>query len=122
MQKKNKSEEQIAFMQRAEQCILHHLDDAEFDRDTFAREMLVSSSTLYNKVHEFSGMSVSSYVASVRMKAAVRMCEKQPDMKMTEASLLVGFNSPKYFSKCFKKSYGMLFNDYIHKDRMNHSM
>lgn len=37
------------FLEKAQACVMKHLNDSDFDRESFAREMLVSSSTLYNK-------------------------------------------------------------------------
>ena len=40
---------------------------------------------------------------------------QQPDIRINELSMDVGFNTPKYFSKCFKKEFGMLTSEYIEK-------
>jgi AraC-like DNA-binding protein len=38
---------------------------------------------------------------------------------MTELSMEVGFNTPKYFTKLFKKEFGMLPSEYLEKgDKM----
>jgi AraC-like DNA-binding protein len=36
---------------------------------------------------------------------------------MTELSMEVGFNTPKYFTKLFKKEFGMLPSEYINESR-----
>jgi len=38
---------------------------------------------------------------------------ERPDIKMTELSMKVEFNTPKYFTKLFKKEFGMLPSDYV---------
>lgn len=106
-------QEKHRFMQMAHESILNHLDDSEFKLNDFAKDMLVSSSTLYNKIHETTGLSVSGYISSVRMEKAIKIAKACPELSQTKISMMVGFNSPKYFSKCFKRRYSMLFKDYV---------
>ena len=108
-------QEKHRFMQMAHESILHHLDDSDFKLNDFVKDMLVSSSTLYNKIHETTGLSVSGYISAVRMDQAVKIARLYPELSQTKISMMVGFNSPKYFSKCFKKRYSMLFKDYLKK-------
>jgi DNA-binding response OmpR family regulator len=97
-----------AFMMRATQIVMEHLDDTAFDRETFAKEMLVSSSTLYNKVHAITGKTVVEFVNSIRLE---RGCQDPalPSLRSPSwtSAARVGFNTPKYFSRCFKKQFGV---------------
>lgn len=106
-------QERHRFMQMAHEAILNHLDDTDYKLNDFVKDMLVSSSTLYNKIHEATGLSVSGYVSAVRMDQAVKIAKSCPGLSQTKISMMVGFNSPKYFSKCFKRRYSMLFKDYL---------
>ena len=85
-----------AFMVRATQIVMEHLDDTAFDRETFAKEMLVSSSTLYNKVHVLTGKTIVEFVNGIRLEEAAKI-----------------LRSPKYFSRCFKKQFGRLPKEYL---------
>ncbi len=105
------------FIQKAIDCVKRHLDDTEFDREQFASDMCVSSSTLYNKLRALTGQSVTGFINSIRLKEACRIMRQQPDIKMTELSMEVGFNTPKYFTKLFKKEFGMLPSEFINGSR-----
>ena len=105
------------FIQKAIDCVKQHLDNADFDREQFASYMCVSSSTLYNKLRALTGQSVTGFINSIRLKEACRIMRQQPDIKMTELSMEVGFNTPKYFTKLFKKEFGMLPSEYINESR-----
>ena len=101
------------FVQKAIECVKQHLDNSEYDREQFASDMCVSSSTLYNKLRALTGQSVTGFINSIRLKEACRIMRQRPDIKMTELSMEVGFNTPKYFTKLFKKEFEMLPSEFI---------
>ena len=101
------------FVQKAIECVKQHLDNSDYDREQFASDMCVSSSTLYNKLRALTGQSVTGFINSIRLKEACRIMRQRPDIKMTELSMEVGFNTPKYFTKLFKKEFEMLPSEFI---------
>jgi signal transduction histidine kinase/ligand-binding sensor domain-containing protein/CheY-like chemotaxis protein/AraC-like DNA-binding protein len=103
------------FLQKARDCVERHIDDSDFSREVFAQEMCVSSSTLYNKLHELTGKGIVDFINSIRLEKAIEIFRKQPDIHITDLSSMVGFNTPKYFSRCFKKVYGMSIKEYCEK-------
>lgn len=105
------------FLKRAIQCVNDHLDDADFDRDAFAREMGASQSTLYNKLRATTGMNVSSFIRNIRMKAIDDIIRQQPDLRVSDLAYKVGFKDPKYFATTFKKEFGMQPKEYLEKMR-----
>ena len=105
------------FIQKAIDCVKQHIGDADYDREQFASDMCVSSSTLYNKLRALTGQSFTSFINSIRLKEACRIMRQYPDIKMAELSMEVGFNTPKYFTKLFKKEFDMLPSEFIEKGR-----
>lgn len=101
-----------AFLEKAERTILEHIDDTEYDRDTFAQDMGMSGSSLYQKIKNATGMTVVAFTQSVRLQEARRIMDEEPDIFIADLALRVGFNTPKYFSRCFKKEYGMYPTEY----------
>lgn len=101
------------FLQRAIDCVKQHLADSDYDREQFASDMCVSSSTLYNKLRALTGQTVTGFINSIRLKEACRILRQRPDIKIAELSMEVGFNTPKYFTKLFKKEFGMLPSEFV---------
>ena len=103
------------FLQAAVDCVKTHLADSDYDRSALARAMCVSESTLYNKLRALTGQSITGFINAVRMKEACQIALKQPDIPVGELAAMVGFNSPNYFTRCFKKEYGMVLKEWIGK-------
>ncbi len=56
--------------------------------------------------HKNIGMSYRDYVLNLRLSYAFSLLHN-PDMKVYEACFQSGFNSPEYFSRAFKKKFGI---------------
>ena len=101
------------FMKRVVECVNNHLDDPNFDQTTLVEEIGSTRSTLYRKLKSLTGLTYSSFILNIRMKAACRIMEENKGVRISDLSYLVGFSDPKYFSSCFKKEFGMQPSEYV---------
>ena len=101
------------FVQKAIECVKMHIDDSEYGRDAFASDMCVSSSTLYNRLRALTGQNIIGFIMSIRLKEACCIARSNPYVSISDLSMDVGFNTPKYFSRCFKKEFGMSLKEYL---------
>ena len=95
------------FLKAAINCVYSHMADSDYDRDRFAADMLMSASSLYNKLRSITGMSVSSFIRDIRMKEARRILTSTPNARVSDVAYQVGFKDPKYFATIFKKEFGI---------------
>ena len=116
-QKIHLSNPEQAFVTRAKETIMKHLSDADYDREAFAKDMAMGESTLYNKVKATTGQTVIAFITSIRLKEAQRIIRSNPDILISEVATQVGFNTPKYFSKCFKKEFGVFPKEYAEQQK-----
>ena len=106
-----------AFITRATEVVMQHLADGDYNRDSFAKDMVMSESTLYNKVKATTGQTVIAFITSIRLKEAQRIIQSNPNILISDVATQVGFNTPKYFSKCFKKEFGVFPKEYAEKQK-----
>ena len=106
------SDPDTLFMEKAVECVRQHLDDPAYDRERFAADMCMSSSTLYKKLRALTGQNVSSFVNSIRLKEACRLTKENPYIQISELSARLGYNTPAYFTRVFKKEFGMTMTEY----------
>lgn len=90
-----------------------NLADPEFGVQRLASEMCVSRSLLHKKLTAIAGMSANDFITTLRLKKAARLL-LQGRLNITGVAFEVGFNDPKYFSRCFRKYFGKSPTDYIH--------
>ena len=96
--------------------IRENLADSDYGREQLAADLCVSSSSLYNKLRAMTGKNISGFIASIRLKQACRILQAEPDIRISELAYRVGFATPRYFSQCFKKEFGMLVKDYVDRN------
>jgi len=93
------------FLKNAIKIVNDNFHRPEFTVEIFASEMNASRSLLHKKLVAIVGNSPIDFITSIRMKKAVSLLLNSSD-NINEVAYKVGFNDPKYFSRCFKKHYG----------------
>jgi signal transduction histidine kinase/DNA-binding response OmpR family regulator len=99
------------FITRALQIIEEKISDPEFGVEKFSREIGMSRANLYRKLQAITGHTAKDYIRIIRLKRAALLLQKRTG-NITEIAFAVGFNSPSYFSECFRKYFGQLPSTY----------
>lgn len=109
----NKTDE--TFLLRIVGLIEEHLDDPQFGVGMLAEKSTMSQTVLYRKIKSMTGQSINDFIKSVRLKKAARLL-LQKELAVYEIAYAVGFSDRKYFSKEFKKVFGVNPTEYIEKN------
>lgn len=84
----------------------------DFNVDDFSRALGHSKSQLYRKLISLTGKSPNTFLKEFRLRKALDLLHDQKG-NISEIAFETGFNSPAYFSKCFKNKFGVLPSEYI---------
>lgn len=95
-----------AFMEKVMIYIESNLANQEVGVPELATELGMSQPILYKKIRAITDLSVNDFIKTIRLKKAAQLLEHKV-YTISEISYLVGFNDPKYFSREFKKQYGV---------------
>jgi signal transduction histidine kinase/ligand-binding sensor domain-containing protein/DNA-binding response OmpR family regulator len=82
------------------------MSNPEFGQSELALALGLSQMQLYRKLKDLVQMSPNEFIRSIRIKRAKQLLENE-ELIINEVGYLVGFNDPKYFSRCFSKDVGM---------------
>ncbi|MEM6316639.1 MAG: AraC family transcriptional regulator [Bacteroidota bacterium] len=93
------------FLQRAEQIVLQHLNDADFGVTELSAQLHLSPSQTYRKIKAQAGKSPSSFISQIRLQQAHDFLLKT-DLSISQIALRVGFSDPTYFSHSFRDFFG----------------
>lgn len=81
--------------------------DPLFNVSVFIEELGISRSLLHKKLQSLVGQSAGRFIRNYRLNKAKEIISIYPGMNISEVAYSVGFNDPKYFTRCFTKRYGM---------------
>lgn len=102
------------FLNKAFVVTEKNLSNPSFNSETFAKEMYLSRSQLHRKLHAVTGLSTGEFLRTFRLKHAAQMLlEKR--YSISEIAFKVGFNSPSYFTKAFRKQFNYLPSEFVEK-------
>ena len=80
--------------------------DTDFNITDYCLSIAMSKSKLYRKTIALSGFSPNVLLKEFRLEKALGLMKKQRH-NISEITFHSGFTSPSYFTKCFKKKFGI---------------
>ncbi len=94
------------FLEKAIRIVEENLENSAFDIQQLEVELKMSNMQLYRKLKSLTNLSGNEFIRSIRLKRAVQLLETN-SFTVSEIAYKVGFNDPSYFTRIFKKEYGM---------------
>ncbi len=108
------NEQNDQFVKRAIEVVQKNMDNSEFGKDDFAKEMFVSTSLLYKKLKSLTGQSPVDFIRTMRINHGMELL-RTGKYSITEISEACGFSSATYFGTVFKKHFGKAPSDMFDK-------
>ena len=101
-------------LKKAFKVVEENISNEQFDIPFFCDELGVSRTMLFTKIKAWTNFTPNEFIHEIRMKRAAQLLE-QNKINVSQISYKVGFNNPKYFSKCFQKKFGETPTQYLNK-------
>ena len=101
------SNRETEFSTKLLEAIQQKYKDPDLDVYALADAMGMSRSMLNDKIQNTLGLSIAQFIRTYRLNVAKEMiCNgTNKDMNISEIAYEVGFNDPKYFTRCFTKEF-----------------
>ena len=95
---------QEAFVQKLYAIVEEKLDETAFGVEGLATEIGMSRANLHRKLKALTGLPASDVVRNYRLQRASTFLKQ--GFNSSETAYKTGFDSPAYFTKCFRELYG----------------
>ena len=97
------------FMNQAVELMKRNFAECDYTLDSFVHDMGYSKTFVNKKMQQLTGQPIGQFMKNYRLHVAQQMIEQgSADLTVSEIAYAVGFNDPKYFTKCFKEVIGYL--------------
>jgi len=93
-----------------------NVSDTEVTVDKLAAYVGMGRTSMYNKIKDLTGKSPLELIQEFRMEKAINYLNSG-QFTVSEISCKVGFSDPGYFSRSFRKHFGMSPSDYMKQNR-----
>jgi AraC-like DNA-binding protein len=105
------SKEEEELVEKLLKVIGDNIDDIDYTVDQMARDVAMSRASLYKKMSLMLGITPNEFLRNVRLKHAAQLLTTT-QTPVNQVSLMVGFQSSRYFSQCFKQLFGVTPSEY----------
>ena len=89
-----------------------HMNDAELDIAQLCKQLGIGRTRLVQVFQHVYATSPQQLIAERRLQRAAQWLISRPQCNISEIAYDLGFQSPKYFSHCFKERYGTTPSNY----------
>ena len=104
-------EEEPEFVHSIRTLVEQHLENSEYGVEQLARDLCMERTGLYKKLTALSKTTPVVFIRQIRLQHAAILL-KEEKLTVNEIAERTGFSSPSYFTKCFKKEFGVLPSEY----------
>lgn len=95
------------FLQDIKSILEKNYDNDEFTVEELSIKVNMSYIQFYRKFKSVTGITANEYLRIYRLEKASHLLSNDENITVREVMYNVGFNSQSYFTKAFKKEYGM---------------
>ncbi len=88
-----------------------NIDNSELTVEDLVSEMAYGRTVFFNKLKGLTGLAPIEFIREMRIKRAAQFL-KSGEYNISQITYMVGMSDSRYFSKCFKKIYGVTPSEY----------
>jgi AraC-like DNA-binding protein len=93
-------------LSRTIKIIETYISDPGLNGYRLSRELGISKRVLYVRLKNLAGQTVNEFIRTTRLKKSIHYI-REGKINISQISIEMGFNSASYFTRSFKKHFGL---------------
>jgi AraC-like DNA-binding protein len=114
---KNVESHDQLLLKKAIEIVENNISDTLFGVEQMADKIGMSRTSLHRKLKAITGFPPSELIRNIRLRKAASLLRSQSN-SVTQISIAVGFEDQSYFSKSFKKQFGVPPSEYLQSTKL----
>ena len=98
----------LKWIQEVEQIFIKHIENPKFTMNDLSTILNISSTHVRRKIKQITGLSPKQYERSIKLAKARKLLKSGEFRTVSEVLYRLGFENHYYFSKIYKKAYGIM--------------
>ena len=103
-------------VEKAIRIVEENIADSEFSVEELASRLNLSRSYFYKKLMKITGKKPIEFIRTIRMKRACQLLTES-QLQVSEIAYMLGYNSPRIFSRHFKEEFGVSPSEYLRRQQ-----
>ena len=103
-------------VEKAIRIVEENIADSEFSVEELASRLNLSRSYFYKKLMKITGKKPIEFIRTIRMKRACQLLAES-QLQVSEIAYMLGYNSPRIFSRHFKEEFGVSPSEYLRRQQ-----
>ena len=99
-------EYKIMFLNQLNEYLNENASDPDISIELLSRQFYMSRSQFYRKIKSHTNQSPIEYLRNYRLDQSLILLKERKG-KISDVAMAVGIADPKYFSRCFRKRFGV---------------
>jgi AraC-like DNA-binding protein len=99
-------------LKKAIKIVEDNIGDSKFTVESLAKEIGMSRTNLHRRIKAITGFPPSELIRNIRLRKAATLLINQTE-SVSQIGYIVGFEDHSYFSKSFKKQFGVPPSEYL---------
>jgi signal transduction histidine kinase/AraC-like DNA-binding protein/streptogramin lyase len=101
------------FLNKLNKAIKENIADVNLNVENLCQQVGMSRSNMFKKLKALTDLKPTEYMRNIRLHEALHMMVEDRSLNIADVGYRVGFNSPAYFTQCFRKVYGKAPKDFV---------
>jgi DNA-binding response OmpR family regulator/ligand-binding sensor domain-containing protein len=106
------NEREKEFLAAAHLVVEQNRNNQTFDTKMWYEKMGIGRTRFFNRIKDITGMTPNDYLIYLKMNEGQQLLKEDNNFTIAEIAYQLGFSNPAYFSKCFKKQFGITPQEY----------